>query len=274
MARVLGLNSLSGLISMFLPSSVSYCKLKIFLVFLVTEIDEENSIKDEVDESNPLVSCIICGKIFKGPIQLKIHLWRHQNIYDPPKRGRKKGDTTSAWYEKKIWSCKHCTGEFALLEGLEKLIEHRKEIHKEVSLLECPNCEEKDFQNKTEMIKHLMTHNKEKPHCSLCQKYFFNNNKLRRHIVEVHEGRKNHMCNQCGKCFARPDKLRDHVKSHINGFKKKRNVKEEVEEEEDEEEDDQDEMEESDKEDDDFHFVGRDEDNILKGEYEIMTFKR
>ena len=33
--------------------------------------------------------------------------------------------------------------------------------------------------------------------------------------MEVHEGRKNHMCNECGKCFARPDKLRDHEKVHL-----------------------------------------------------------
>ena len=26
---------------------------------------------------------------------------------------------------------------------------------------------------------------------------------MRRHVAEVHEGRKNHMCNTCGKCFAR-----------------------------------------------------------------------
>ena len=53
--------------------------------------------------------------------------------------------------------------------------------------------------------------------------------------MEVHEGRKNHMCNECGKCFARPDKLRDHEKIHLstgngNRGRNKKFVKEEPEE--------------------------------------------
>jgi KRAB domain-containing zinc finger protein len=66
----------------------------------------------------------------------------------------------------------------------------------------------------SELRYHLQSHNEEKPTCQLCGKAFFNNNKLKRHITEVHEGRKNHMCNHCGKCFARPDKLRDHERVH------------------------------------------------------------
>ncbi len=38
-----------------------------------------------------------------------------------------------------------------------------------------------------------------------CGKLFAAGNKMRRHVAEVHEGRKNHMCNTCGKCFARLD---------------------------------------------------------------------
>ena len=80
----------------------------------------------------------------------------------------------------------------------------------------CPNCDQEYFDTKEDLLKHIIIHNKEKPNCQLCGKTFFNNNKLRRHIIEVHEGRKNHMCNECGKCFARPDKLRDHEKVHLN----------------------------------------------------------
>ena len=61
----------------------------------------------------------------------------------------------------------------------------------------------------------MQFHNREKPSCGLCGKNFFNSNKLKRHIIEVHQGQKNHMCNTCGKCFARPDKLRDHEKVHL-----------------------------------------------------------
>ena len=37
---------------------------------------------------------------------------------------------------------------------------------------------------------------------------------MRRHVIEVHEGRKNHTCNECGKSFARLEKLRQHENLH------------------------------------------------------------
>ena len=41
-----------------------------------------------------------------------------------------------------------------------------------------------------------------------CGKLFPEGTKMRRHVNEVHEKVKEHMCNTCGKCFARKDKLR------------------------------------------------------------------
>lgn len=48
----------------------------------------------------------------------------------------------------------------------------------------------------------------------VCGKEFADNNKRRRHIAEVHVGRKNHKCETCDKSFARPEKLRAHLASH------------------------------------------------------------
>ena len=121
-----------------------------------------------------------------------------------------------------------------MIEGLSVLIEHRRVTHPDtVDLLQCPYCDKVGLLTKDDLCKHLGEHSKDKPSCQLCGKTFFNNNKLRRHITEVHEGRKNHMCKECGKCFARPDKLRDHEKVHTNpagtkASKKKVIVKEEL----------------------------------------------
>ena len=41
-----------------------------------------------------------------------------------------------------------------------------------------------------------------------CGKLFPEGTKMRRHVNEVHEKVKQHMCNTCGKCFARKDKLK------------------------------------------------------------------
>ena len=60
------------------------------------------------------VQCIQCPSQFQGEDQFKIHLWRHFNAYEPPKRGRKKGSTTF-WYERKIWTCKDCPVQDSLI---------------------------------------------------------------------------------------------------------------------------------------------------------------
>ena len=87
------------------------------------------------DKSDQIeVNCIECDNgPFKGKIQFKIHLWRHLNSYEPPRRGRKKG-AYPAWYERKIWTCKSCPVEESLIEGIEALIEHRKLRHDEKEL--------------------------------------------------------------------------------------------------------------------------------------------
>ncbi len=40
---------------------------------------------------------------------------------------------------------------------------------------------------------------------------------MKRHVNEVHDKVRNHMCNTCGKTFARKDKLRAHELVHTEG---------------------------------------------------------
>ena len=145
------------------------------------------------------VQCIQCPQEVQGYLQFQIHLWRHFHVYEPPKRGRKKG-SSGFWYERKIWTCRDCPVQDSLLEGLQAYIDHLELVHG--SDPNCPVCYEA-FDDLQILKEHLAIHNKEKPTCQLCSKTFFNNNKLRRHLIEVHEGRKNYMCKECGKCFAR-----------------------------------------------------------------------
>ena len=48
-----------------------------------------------------------------------------------------------------------------------------------------------------------------------CSKDFSEEYKLRRHVKEVHEGLKEHVCATCGKGFARADKLFQHELVHV-----------------------------------------------------------
>ena len=94
------------------------------------DIIDNNDINDETK-----IICIECGNgPFKGKLQFKIHLWRHRNSYEPPKRGRKKG-AYPTWYERKIWTCKFCPVEESLIEGIEALIEHRQLRHQNIKEL-------------------------------------------------------------------------------------------------------------------------------------------
>lgn len=168
-----------------------------------------------------MLRCIECPLTFKGPIRLKIHMWRHFNKYEAPKRGRKRG-YHSSWAELQVWTCKRCPVEQALHDGISAFVSHMKLVHASRTGLMCPVCDKDAFHTKEQLRSHLQSHNHEKPACTQCGKTFFNDNKLKRHIAEVHEGKKNHMCNQCGKRFSRPDKLRDHERVHLNGGTGKR----------------------------------------------------
>ena len=106
-------------------------------------------------------------------------------------------------------------------------------IHGEPLGFVCPICGKKQFARRDHFRTHVSTHNNQKLPCEVsiyCYLYYFNetifiyqmantqiisqkpihffqfcgktfadNNKRRRHIIEVHEQRKNHMCNTCGK---------------------------------------------------------------------------
>ena len=95
----------------------------------------------------------------------------------------------------------------------------------------CPICGKKQFARRDHFRTHVSTHNNQKLPCEVIPKLFFDildvfhlskryffqnlhniliilkfcgktfadNNKRRRHVIEVHEQRKNHMCNTCGK---------------------------------------------------------------------------
>ena len=75
-----------------------------------------------------------------------------------------------------------------------------------------PNCG-KIFKDKTSLKKHIIIHGEKLFICSVCQKRFLDNSKLRRHSL-VHSGEKPYSCPICFKKFSLDFNLRTHMRIH------------------------------------------------------------
>ena len=95
-------------------------------------------------------------------------------------------------------------------------------IHNEITKShKCENCN-KAFYFASELKFHEKSHEsfgkKEKKFkCIACDKSYLGENHLRTHVLNVHEGKKEHQCNFCEMEYHRSDGLRRHmVKTHGN----------------------------------------------------------
>ncbi|KAG1929710.1 gastrula zinc finger protein XlCGF8.2DB-like [Pimephales promelas] len=79
--------------------------------------------------------------------------------------------------------------------------------------LTCSECG-KSFVNESDLNKHMMIHNGEKPYtCSQCGKSFRYKGQLNDHL-RIHTGEKPFTCSQCGKSFGRKNSLNIHLHYH------------------------------------------------------------
>jgi hypothetical protein len=91
-----------------------------------------------------------------------------------------------------------------------------------VALLDCPECDEKLFDQEDLECHHIRNHQLPGCYCFECDKGMLNVNEFRRHKNEYHSKRPNyrkekrHMCAECGKRFNSPYHLRDHALYHSN----------------------------------------------------------
>ena len=147
--------------------------------------------------------CILCPRLLPSVSALMIHLWRHfQKALSVP--------SVQKWIETQFWKCKTCHQD---VQGLKAFWDHM-ELDHNITDLVCPGCDKLDFPDRQTLRRHVKTHHGVKLPCEFCGKFFNEGNKMRRHVIEVHEGRKNHTCLECGKSFARLEKLRQHQNLH------------------------------------------------------------
>ena len=132
--------------------------------------------------------CILCPKQMPDMSCLMVHLWRHLQ-----KAGKKANSQN--WLELQFWRCRTCQQD---IKGLKNFWHHQEQDHKFEQLV-CPGCDRTDFATMKSLKKHVRILHGVKLPCEFCGKFFTGGSKMRRHVVEVHEGRKNHTCLDCGK---------------------------------------------------------------------------
>ncbi|KAM3831180.1 zinc finger and BTB domain-containing protein 49 isoform 2-T2 [Vipera latastei] len=156
--------------------------------------------------------CNICGKCFSQAGNLQTHLRRHSG--EKPficeicgKRFAASGDVQRhiiIHSGEKPHLCDTCGRGFSNFSNLK---EHKKN-HAAEKVFTCDECG-KSFNLSRKLVKHRIRHTGEKPYnCSVC-----GSGDLRRHI-RTHTGEKPYHCETCKKCFSRSAVLRRHKKTH------------------------------------------------------------
>nr|XP_020668964.1 zinc finger and BTB domain-containing protein 49 isoform X2 [Pogona vitticeps] len=171
--------------------------------------------------------CNICGKCFSQAGNLQTHLRRHSG--EKPyicevcgKRFAASGDVQRhiiIHTGEKPHLCDICGRGFSNFSNLK---EHKKN-HIIEKVFACDQCG-KSFNLPRKLVKHRIRHTGERPYsCSVCGKCFAGSGDLRRHI-QTHTGEKPYNCETCNKCFSRSAVLRRHRKIHCKVGNEGRNT--------------------------------------------------
>ncbi|XP_063166851.1 zinc finger and BTB domain-containing protein 49 [Candoia aspera] len=171
--------------------------------------------------------CNICGKCFSQAGNLQTHLRRHSG--EKPyiceicgKRFAASGDVQRhiiIHSGEKPHLCDTCGRGFSNFSNLK---EHKKN-HAVEKVFTCDECG-KSFNLPRKLVKHRIRHTGEKPYsCSVCGKCFAGSGDLRRHI-RTHTGEKPYRCETCNKCFSRSAVLRRHKKTHCKASSERSNI--------------------------------------------------
>lgn len=151
-------------------------------------IDEssQKSINKETDIKN---QCSKCNKTFETDEELQNHSCK----------------------EKLKYPCEVCKKIF-YRKGYLNNHKCSKDIHPPF----CDICNT-NFATKNNLMVHMRRHKSEKPFkCDFCYKYFVTVTEKKAHMVSVHTGQRNYVCDVCGKMFSSSTRLLDHRRRHFN----------------------------------------------------------
>ena len=198
--------------------SVTIFSKKINMEEIKSKADNEPN-KDVVQRVKRLYTCHICNVTSFNRKFPKIHFEKEH-------------------YGQYPWKCTTCNKEFLRYEELKKhkSIEHDM-VNKETEQYNCYICKATSFNRKFMKIHFKQEHRGQNPwKCFNCSKEFSRNEKLKRHILSVHEGKKikrsaskrpkqdhngQNMCLFCKKIFTRKENVKRHFELVHVGKKSK-----------------------------------------------------
>ena len=165
--------------------------------------------------------CDVCGKEFVTKIQLSAHNKSHgeknhvcnicnsafttRNILVDHDNKVHKGLKNS--------QCKICGLLFYGSYQLKKHIIYKHEQHRKV---QCAQCD-RTFAMKSLLDSHIKNDHVHQNKCDQCSKIFAAKRTLKRHMITVHEGRKDYKCDQCTMAYGQSGDLKRHIiRAHQN----------------------------------------------------------
>ena len=167
-------------------------------------------------EDHPESKCKFCGKTFYYKNLLQKHILsvhEGQRNHTCEACGKAFGAESTLKQHFKVvhqgqkFQCEECGKSFVIMESLNR---HIKRDHK--GPFRCKKCEE-TFSIKLDLHNHTFSKHMG---CETCGRKFEGPNApehLRKHIKNVHEQKRNHICHQCGKTFQSKTDLNRHVDS-------------------------------------------------------------
>ena len=170
---------------------------------------------------NPKISCSECGKIFKYPSHLTIHLKVHakeksklscdecgKNFKYPSKLSRHMTMHQDAGKH----NCSKCSSSFTQKSTLNR---HIEEKHKNAKAHICEICKS-SLTNLRNLKRHMEEEheNAESFKCEICKSSLTNLRNLNRHMEEMHENAIVHNCEKCSSKFTNQRNLKAHYECH------------------------------------------------------------
>ena len=141
-----------------------------------------------VHEGSKDHKCEFCGKAFGVAEKLKSHI-------------------LTVHEKRRDYKCEFCGEAFGVAGSLKR---HILTVHEANTINTQTNVNKKLRPESASAASTTL-----KPHkCEFCGKPFTRNDALQRHILTVHEGRKDHKCEFCGEAFGEAGGLKRHIRTH------------------------------------------------------------
>ena len=127
---------------------------------------------------------------------------------DPGNRQDDVNENTEDPADEIQYTCNHCEKSYSKFQSYKK---HLDTVHRGKSYV-CTQCDE-TLKTSHFFTVHMMKHTGETYSCPKCKKSYSQLSNLKRHISDVHEGKKSHDCTKCKQSFTNFSHLQQHISS-------------------------------------------------------------